>query len=213
MNSLVRFYIKSKKSDISFFIIIIKHIYYRILGKNIFASNSTKIRGVKNITTISKLQIGIEEVAFMLSSDKTFLNIEGELVVQGNAYIGKGCRMTIGGSTKLVLNRVFINANCLFVISNGLEIGDNTVISWNCQFIDDDFHKINYKGKVESSKKINIGNHVWIGANSVILKGVYIADGCVIAANSIVTKSVTEQNVLIAGNPAKIIKREIQWEI
>ena len=108
---------------------------------------------------------------------------------------------------------MFINANCLFVISNGLEIGDNTVISWNCQFIDDDFHKINYEGKVESSKIIHIGSHVWIGANSVILKGVSIADGCVIAANSIVTKSVTEQNVLIAGNPAKIIKREIQWEI
>ena len=52
-----------------------------------------------------------------------------------------------------------------------------------------------------------------IGANTVILKGDSIADGCVVAANSIVTKSVEEQNVLIAGNPAKIIQREIQWEL
>ncbi|MEY4455854.1 MAG: hypothetical protein RLY15_118 [Bacteroidota bacterium] len=213
MKLLVRLYKKSRKSDVSFLVVIIKHFYYRLLGKNIFASKSTKIRGVKKITTLSKLQVGLEEVSFMLSSDKTFLNIRGELVVQGNAYIGKGSRVDVGVHGKLVLNRVFINANCLFVISNGLEIGDNTVISWNCQFIDDDFHKINYDGKVESSKIIRIGNHVWIGANSVILKGVSIADGCVIAANSIVTKSVTEQNVLIAGNPAKIIKSEIQWEI
>jgi acetyltransferase-like isoleucine patch superfamily enzyme len=213
MNSLVRLYIKSKKSSISFIIVIIKHIYYKIQGKNIFASKTTIIKGVKNITTFSKLQIGIEEVAFMLSSDKTYLNIKGDLVIQGNAYIGKGCRMDVGVNATLVLNRVFINAKCLFVISNGLEIGDNTVISWNCQFIDEDFHMINYEGKKESSKKISIGNHVWIGANSVILKGVSIADGCVVAANSIVTKSIEEQNVLIAGNPAKIIRREVQWKI
>lgn len=77
MNSLVRLYVKSKKSNISFIIVIIKHIYYRIQGKYIFASKSSIITGVKNIKTFSKLQMGIEEVAFMLSSDKTYLNIRG----------------------------------------------------------------------------------------------------------------------------------------
>ena len=46
-----------------------------------------------------------------------------------------------------------------------------------------------------------------------IMKGVTIADGCVIAANSVVTKSMAEENALIAGNSAKIIKKDILWEI
>ena len=52
---------------------------------------------------------------------------------------------------------------------------------------------------------------MWIGTNSIILKGVIIGDNSIIAAGSIVTKNVPE-NSLVAGNPAKIIKQNIKWE-
>ena len=54
-------------------------------------------------------------------------------------------------------------------------------------------------------KEVKIGNDVWIGARSIILPGVTIGDGAVIAAGSIVTKDV-ESYAVVGGNPAKIIK-------
>ena len=65
---------------------------------------------------------------------------------------------------------------------------------------------------IESPHPIEIGRHVWIGSGVKILKGVKIADNTVIAANSVVAESILEENVLIAGNPAHIIKRSITWE-
>ena len=57
--------------------------------------------------------------------------------------------------------------------------------------------------------KIIIGNNCFIGARSVIMYGVTIADNVIVAAGSVVTKSVTESNVVVAGNPARVIST---WE-
>ena len=51
----------------------------------------------------------------------------------------------------------------------------------------------------------NIGNDVWIGANSVILKGVNVADGAIVGAGAVVTKDVPEYGIVV-GNPAKLLK-------
>lgn len=55
---------------------------------------------------------------------------------------------------------------------------------------------------------IEIGNHVWITTRCTICKGVKIKSECVIAQNSIVSKSIDESNVIIAGIPAKVIKQD-----
>lgn len=61
------------------------------------------------------------------------------------------------------------------------------------------------------TKPIKIGNHVWIGINATILKGVTIGDGAIIAAGAVVNKDV-EENSLVGGVPAKILKKNIFWE-
>jgi acetyltransferase-like isoleucine patch superfamily enzyme len=61
------------------------------------------------------------------------------------------------------------------------------------------------------TKPVHIGNHVWIGMNVMILKGVTIGDGAIIAAGSVVNRDVPER-CLAGGVPAKVIKENVQWE-
>ena len=61
------------------------------------------------------------------------------------------------------------------------------------------------------SDKIEIGNHVWIGKDVKINKSTKISDDSIIGWGSIVTKKFNEPNVVLAGNPAKIVKRAINW--
>ena len=60
-------------------------------------------------------------------------------------------------------------------------------------------------------KRISIGNEVWIGNRAMILKGVTIGNGAVIAADSVVTHDVPAYSV-VAGNPAKVIKENVVWK-
>ncbi len=57
-------------------------------------------------------------------------------------------------------------------------------------------------------KDVIIGNSVWIGMNSILLPGIKLADGIIVGAGSVVTKSFTEKNIIIAGNPAKKIREK-----
>ena len=89
-------------------------------------------------------------------------------------------------------------------IGGKIIIGKGTRISLNCGFITANHNKNNLE-EHEEGKDIVIGENCWIGMNSVILPGVRLADGVVVGAGSIVTKSFDENNIVIAGNPAKKI--------
>ena len=73
---------------------------------------------------------------------------------------------------------------------------------------DSDFHDLAPKTRHESSgasKPVFIGDNVWIGSRAIILKGVEIGDNAVVAAMSVVTRSVPS-NSLAAGNPARVVR-------
>lgn len=93
--------------------------------------------------------------------------------------------------------------------------GNNSIISWDCFILDTDFHRIYKDGNIiNENKPIEIGNHVWIGAKSTILKGTKIADGSVIGAGrSLGTGLLSDEKSIYAGQPAKLIKKNINWEI
>ena len=103
----------------------------------------------------------------------------------------------------------YINRNCRIKCFNRIEIGKQVAISENVTLRDSDVHKIT--GSTNSNTKpIKIGNHVWIGTNSIILKSVSIGDGAVVAAGSLVNKDVPSRS-LVAGIPAKIIRSSVEW--
>lgn len=92
-----------------------------------------------------------------------------------------------------------------------INIGKNVLVGGNCKIIDNDFHpllasqRINQKVDDMKKRPINIGDGCFIGVNSIILKGTILGKNCVVGAGSVVS-GIYPDNVIIAGNPAKIIK-------
>jgi acetyltransferase-like isoleucine patch superfamily enzyme len=194
----------------------LKWCYYKLFrNRNIRAGRCTTIRGVKNIDTRNgRLSVACDYMGFIHKNDRTFLNIQGKFKLNGRFSIVSGCRVDIGPNAVVeVGDNSYINPFTRLIIAHGLRMGDNVAVSWDCQFLDEDFHRLDYDGKKAEtdSAGIVIGNKVWIGNNVSIYKGVTIPNGCVIAANSVVKSSFDEKNVLLAGNPAKIVKRNISW--
>ena len=211
LNKLIKF---SKDCGSQPLVFIFRYFYFKIQGKQLIADNRVIINNLRNLTTNAEVKIGIDNTGFATKHDRTFLNLNGKLIFEGNFTIGKGCRFDISenGIVQVGKNGYIIGFSD-FIISHGLKIGDNCAISWGCQFLDNDFHEFDYEGrKTTTNNEIVIGDNVWIGCKVSVYKGVKIANGCVIAANSVIKSSFTDENVLIAGNPAKIIKQNISWK-
>lgn len=119
-----------------------------------------------------------------------------------------GCNIYLG-------NHVLINQNCTFLDTNKIIIGDRVLIAPDVKFFtathpikasERFFIDKNHQLMIATSAKpIMIGNDVWIGGGSIIVPGVKIGNNVVVAAGSVVIHDVPD-NVLVAGNPAKIKK-------
>jgi acetyltransferase-like isoleucine patch superfamily enzyme len=211
--NLSELYKTCRKSEVSIIHLIFRFLYYKTKGKTIFLHQRTKIKGIDNIITDKALKIGITYKGFVDARDNTLLNIQGKAYFKGSVEICRGSRLDIGEKGIIEIgNGSRIGPFSIIVIQNRLIIGSNTGISWNCRFLDSDFHKISYEGKKPVSETgITIGNNVWIGNNVSFYKGSSVASGSVVAADSVIKTRFEEENVLIAGNPAKIVRQNISW--
>lgn len=108
----------------------------------------------------------------------------------------------------IIGNNVHFNNSCTIVCdTTTIEIGDDCLIGANCEFVDSDFHALSPRERrsgTPRTKKIQIGNNVFLGVNVVVLKGVIIGNNSVIGANSVVINDIPD-NCIAAGNPAKVI--------
>jgi acetyltransferase-like isoleucine patch superfamily enzyme len=160
MRRLKNLYRLCRKSDSSFLIVTLKHLSYLFIGKNIIAHQNAIIKGAGNITTKGSLKVGVDYVGFTHNRDVTYLNVNGRLDILGHCSIGRGCRFDIGKNGMVAMgDGTFINPFTNIIIMHKLEIGKNCSISWNCQFLDEDFHQIKYEEKQKPIiNAISIGN-------------------------------------------------------
>lgn len=142
---------------------------------------------------------------FRLDRDSTFI-CEGDFkLFQGaSIYVAPGAKLVLHGGWS------FLNTNSTMNCFHYIEIGKGCSISDNVCIADSDSHYID-GNKEKASAPIIIRDHVWIGKNSTILKGVTIGSGAVIGAGSVVTKDVPS-NTVVCGCPAKPIKTITKWE-
>lgn len=103
----------------------------------------------------------------------------------------------------LLGNNVSVGDRTQIHAGERVEIGEDTLISWDCVIMDRDYHDPD--GVKEVTAPVHIGRHVWIGCRVIILKGVTIGDNAVIGAGSVVTRDVPA-GMLAAGNPARVIR-------
>ena len=136
---------------------------------------------------------------------KTFLNCQltirqgGKFKINGGINVYPGTLINIYGGNIKTFEGVAINRNCTISCHHEISIGDNTLIGTNVSIFDHDHKFTNtvIKRKDFNKASIKIGSNVWIGANSIILKGVKIGDNVVVAAGSIVCKDIPSNTKFI----------------
>ena len=167
--------------------------------------------------------------AFKSEKPNAKIKIGDSLIVYRNCDI-----LASGFGEVNIGNECIIGSNFRMYCKQKIDLGNNVLISWNVLISDYDGHSINPDERLAEMNYIQntffpnfsqnkhrqirddykpgyitmpviIGDHVWIGANSIILKGVSIGTGSTIAAGSVVTKDIPE-NCVAAGNPAKVVK-------
>lgn len=100
----------------------------------------------------------------------------------------------------------FFSNGCFYQATKAeIIIGKGTMIAQNCGIITTNHNQKDLTKHLDG-KRVEIGENCWIGMNSVILPGVKLANHIIVGAGSVVTKSFQEENIIIAGNPAKKIK-------
>ena len=126
--------------------------------------------------------------------------------------VGYGSYLQVGDGAKLKIGDSFINREVKIICNKSITIGDDCIIAMGTVIRDNDGgnHQILAPG-YENAKPITIGNHVWLGENVMILKGVTIGEGAIVAASSLVIKDVPP-HTLVAGSPAKVIKDNVSWK-
>lgn len=132
-----------------------------------------------------------------------------DTLIPGTPRDANNCLVEIGENT------IICGARLLLVNHDtSIKIGKNCMISWGIDIWCTDAHTVtDLDGNVLNfSKSIEIGDHVWIGRDVKIGKNTKISNDSIVGWGSIVTKKFEDTNVVIAGNPAKIVKRNINWD-
>lgn len=148
----------------------------------------------------------------------TLISISGNnnrVIIDKTARFMGPCKISMSGNSTLHIGENAGIRGVEFVLDNAdISVGKLCMFSYNVIMRNTDSHKVIRLADgliVNAPKSISLGDHVWIGYGSIILKGVQIGENSIIAAGSVVTKD-CPSNAVTAGCPSRIVKTGITWD-
>ena len=152
-------------------------------------------------------------------------DFSGVILVRGSGNIvriGPGCtirgRITVKGMNQRVIigeNTTFAGVSILAQENCDVIIGSHCMFSRDIEIRTSDSHSVIAKSDLRRLNKpasVKIGNHVWLGLRCIVNKGAKIPDDSVVGAAAFVNKAFDETGIILAGSPAKIVKRGVTWQ-
>ena len=199
----------------------IKRLYHNVRKRIPSKGRNNEIKGIpmrsftygggiwgNNNSLVSKSQLG--DVKIRCYGNGHSLKIANGVVFKSGQikFENSDCYLDIGSQTTIENAQFFIAEDGMSII-----VGSDCMLSDGIRFYTTDGHTIVdsiLNQRINHAAKI-VGNHVWIGSDARILKGVVIGDNSIIAAGAVVTKSIPP-NSIAAGVPAKVIRQGVTWQ-
>ncbi len=189
---------------------------YRLVKKP--RSCSIRVLNRSNIKIAPSATIEMSEHASFEINRQDYIKTHerSTLYLGENAHFKLNGRFTMHGHSSIMVhkdalleigNNTYLNGGSIDC-SYGITIGNNCAIADGARIMDNSWHIAN---SPISRCKISIGNKVWIATNAMILPGVTIGDGAIVAAGAVVTKNVPSK-CMVAGVPAEVIKENVEWK-
>ena len=189
--------------------------YINLIGKAHTKINPSTFMDMRNSKIV--VENGTAKIGYLtgwgVKNYCRFRMVNSRLHIIGDVSLRPGLSVWAMNSTIVIRNGTVINGPGDIISGLRVEIGEHCQIAQSITILDSDLHKhaTGDNKPVNVFKEVIIGNHCWIGANVMILKGVRIGNGAIVAAGSIVTKDV-EERTLVGGIPARKIRDRVVWE-
>jgi len=161
------------------------------------------------------LQLGYQRVGSLdVVNNRTIWEVRGKVVLNGKCIrIGSGSSITVIGEC-ILGDSLIITGRSTIICRDKIVFGRNVLISWDVLLMDTDFHNI-YDEEfqlINEDKPILIGDNVWIGCRSTVLKGTILPSNSIIAANSVVSGKMEKEGCIYSSNK-RILKERVSWTI
>ena len=187
---------------------VVDFIYLNYICKSVIRTDNSKLIPYKNTV----IELAPDAKIFLKGGDiEIGCNLLKRSKAETRLRIGEGaiwcsaggCKVSYGSTIELLDGAVFdtgyftMNCNSALVSAKRIVLGNDVMISRNVVIYDSDFHSIvDEQGKTKNQPKaVCVRDHVWIGANVIILKGSTIGDDCIIGAGAIVNQPVPENSI------------------
>lgn len=170
------------------------------------------IAGVTKMVILKLWRGSKVNIAFpVLISPSTEVSVDkgGVLSIGKRISVRNGSRITVRNNGRLTIgNNFYMNTGCLISAHDSISIGNNVEFGPGVLVYDQD-HDFRAEGGLQAKKfktsPVKIGNNVWIGANSIILRGTTIGDNSVIGAGSIIKGEYASDSVIIQKRETVVI--------